>query len=82
VGLQFDFREPSRPDIVLFDYGQKSISLLEISCPADINIQTKENEKLHKYQPLASDFHHSMYNMPVQIIPIVIGHSGIMTSRC
>jgi len=43
--------------------------------------EKKENEKLHKYQPLANDFH-SLYNMPVQIIPIVIGHSGVMASRC
>jgi len=58
-----------------------TLSCLTISCPADINVQTKENEKLHKYKPLLSDFH-CMYNMPVQIIPMVIGHTGVMTAHC
>ena len=71
----------NRPDIVLFDYQKKHISFVEVSCPADPHVMSKENEKLHKYCPLAHDFR-SMYQMTVEIIPVVIGHSGVVSSRC
>ena len=54
---------------------------IEISCPADINVSTKEDEKINKYCSLAADFHH-MYNMPVAIIPVVLGCTGVVSSRC
>jgi len=47
----------NRPDIVLFDYQSHEILFIEISCPADTNVSTKEDEKLNKYHPLAYDFH-------------------------
>jgi len=55
------------PDIVLFDYQSHEILFIEISCPADANVSTKEDKKLNKYHPLAHDFH-AMYNMPVTIV--------------
>ena len=45
------------PDIVLFDYSARIIQFIEISCPADVNVPSKQHEKLHKYKPLAHDFH-------------------------
>jgi len=53
----------NHPDIVLFDYDQKKIYFVEISCPADVNVLSKEQEKLQKYQALAYDYH-LMYRMP------------------
>ena len=46
----------NRPDIVLFAYQQKQICFIEISCPADINVISKEEEKLLKYRDLATNF--------------------------
>ena len=57
------------PDIVLFDYQRKQIYFIEVSCPADINVLLKEEEKSLKYRDLASDFQ-QMYGMP-----------GIVSSR-
>ena len=71
----------NRPDIVLFDYKSHEILFIEISCPADINVSTKEAEKLSKYHLLAHDFH-AMYNMPVTIVPVVFGCTGVVSSRC
>ena len=31
------------------------IQCFEVSCPADINVKAKENEKVRKYLPLLSD---------------------------
>ena len=58
----------------------KTILFIEVSCPADINVSLKESEKLHKYQPFAKDFH-SMYQMNVVIVPIVIGKTGVMSTK-
>ena len=52
-----------------------------MSCPADVNVTSKEDEKISKYTSLAADFH-QMYNMPVTIIPVVLGSTGIISSRC
>jgi len=71
----------NRPDIVLFDYRQKQISFIEVSCPTDINVATKEEKKLSKYSDLAVDFQ-QMYCMPVIIIPAVLGCTGVVSTRC
>ena len=70
----------NRPDIVLFDYQNKKILFIEVSCPADPHVLVKE-DKIQKYCALASDFR-IMYQMPVRIIPVVIGHSGVISSQC
>ena len=72
--------DSNRPDIVLFAYQQKQIYFIEISCPADINVISKE-EKLLKYQDLATDYQ-QMYGMPVTIILVVFGCMGVVSSRC
>jgi len=64
----------NRPDIVIFDYRQRTINFIQILCPADINVAMKEEEKLLKYSDLAADFHH-MYGMPVVTVPVVLGCS-------
>jgi len=71
----------NRPDIVLFSYPHKKIYFLEISCPGDINVALKEEEKVRKYLPLARDFH-LMYHMTVEVIPIVFGHTGVVSADC
>ena len=38
-------------------------------------------EKINKYCSLAADFHH-MYNMPVTIVPVILGCTGVVSSRC
>ena len=86
--ILWDFRlvstlnHPSNcPDIVIYDFCQQEILFIEISCPADINVATKEDEKINKYCSLAADFH-QMYNMPVTIIPVVLGCTGVVSSNC
>ena len=63
----------NHPDIVVFlKECPTGILLLEISCPADMNILMKEEEKITKYQPLVQQMR-QIYNQPVQVIPIVFG---------
>ena len=53
---------------------------VEISCPADVNVFEKEDEKVSKYQPLAREVS-TCYNQPVEVIPIVFGHIGVVSRR-
>jgi len=41
---------------------------------------TKEEEKLLKYSNLAVDFHH-MYGMAVVTVPVVLGCTGVVSTR-
>ena len=45
------------PDIVVFDCSKQLMLFIKVSCPADINVPSKEWKKLHKYHPLAMNFH-------------------------
>jgi len=41
---------------VLIDYWQRKIGLIEVSCPADLNVAAKEEEKLLKHRDIVVDF--------------------------
>jgi len=62
----------------LFYLTTRKISFIEVSCPADTNVPSKEKEKLYKHKPPARDFH-SMYDMNVDVVPIVTGHTGVLS---
>ena len=56
------------------------ILFVEIACPADVNVLAKEDEKILKYQGLAREVS-TGYNQPIDIIPVVFGHSGVVSCR-
>lgn len=58
-------------DIVVFDYLKQVILFIEVLCPADIDVSSKEQEKLHKYCPLALDFC-LVYKMPAELVPVLL----------
>ena len=71
----------NRPGIVVFmKETPHKILLIEVSCPADINVLDKETEKITKYQQLAGEITRT-YCQPVEIIPVVFGASGIISKR-
>ena len=71
----------NRPDIVLYDYEHSAIKCFEVSCPADLNVIAKETEKERKYQPLVSELRSLHPGMSIEVIPVVIGHTGLVTSQ-
>jgi len=67
----------NRPDIVLYDFEHSAIKCFEVSCPADLNvIIAKETEKGCKYHPLVSELRSLHPGMSIEVIPVVIGHTG------
>ena len=63
---------------VLFLKKIHRILFVEISCPADVNVFEKEDEKISKYLLLAREVS-TCYSQPVEVIPIVLGHSGVVS---
>ena len=43
------------PDLVVFLKQDRHILLLEVSCPADVNVMEKEKEKVGKYRALQGE---------------------------
>ena len=39
----------NKPDLVIWNTKEKTCNIVEFSCPADINITKKEEEKLSAY---------------------------------
>ena len=71
----------NHPDIVVFFKGDTTgILLLEVSCPADMNVLMKEEEKITKYQPLVWQLK-QLYHQLVQVIPIVFGITGMASKN-
>ena len=52
--------------------------MIDISCPADKNVEKKEREKLEKYQELRMELR-KLWNKKIDVIPIVIGALGAVT---
>ena len=53
---------------------------MDVSCPNDVNVTTKENEKLAKYSGLRVELA-KMWNCECIVIPIVIGGLGALSDK-
>lgn len=67
----------NRPDIIYTDKAENKTYLIDITIPSDYNIGAKEIEKLSKYHLLKKEIAR-LWNTDTQIIPIVIGATGIV----
>ena len=62
----------NRPDIVIRDKQEKKTYVIDISCPSDVNVDAKENEKLSKYNALRVELG-KMWDCECDVIPVVVG---------
>ena len=70
----------NRPDIVLRDKASKKTYIIDISCPSDVNVLSKENEKLTKYSGLRAELG-KMWDSECVIIPVVVGGLGVVSEK-
>ena len=66
----------NKPDLVIWNTKEKTCNIVEFSCPADINITKKEEEKLSAYVPLVQNLQMMHPKYHYKIIPIVLGALG------
>ena len=71
----------NRPDLVLYDHGQKVVRIFEVTVPHDDLLETREQQKADKYEPLkaAMRAHHQGYTFTVT--PIVVGLLGTTSNN-
>ena len=65
-----------RPDLVVEDRLSKSIFIIEMSVPADSNINGRWQEKFQKYQKLAADMRKQFRGYRIKVVPMIIGALG------
>ena len=67
--------EARRPDKIVTDKETKFAKIIDFAIPYDARVNTKEIEKIEKYQDLAREIK-KLWGMRVTVIPIVIGTLG------
>nr|CAH7723069.1 unnamed protein product [Callosobruchus chinensis] len=68
----------NQPDVILLDYQQKTMFVIEFSAPAEVNIVSKEEEKWTKYQELLGQHRRLWPDYAVSLLVMVIGSLGGM----
>lgn len=69
----------NKPDIVIWDKKSKVCSIVEISCPADVNVSRRTKEKIDKYGPLIRNMQMLYGEYKFSMVPIIIGCLGYVS---
>ena len=67
-----------KPDIVIKDDKNRSALIIDVSVPNDFGINRAEREKVTKYQDLKNALREEWELDNIQIIPIIIGATGLI----
>ena len=70
-----------RPDIVVMDKCSRKGYIIDVCVPNDYGMGRQEREKVVKYQDLKNDMADTYNLQPVDIIPVVIGATGLMKTN-
>ena len=70
-----------RPDIVLWRKTESKCFIMDICVCLDVNIDKNIKMKLDNYLPLAAELKRLYQNYDFEILPIVIGATGLVTKR-
>ena len=70
----------NRPDIVIRDKENRKTYIIDISCPSDVNVVAKENEKITKYGALRVELR-KMWDCDCEVVPVVVGGLGAISQN-
>ena len=70
----------NKPDILIWNTEKKTCTVVEISCPADVNITKKSKEKLDNYAALLRNLQMLYHKYKFEMVPIIIGALGYVTN--
>ena len=73
--------EHDRPDIVLWRRKELKCYIIDICVCLDVNIDKNIEQKLNSYLPLAAELKRLYPEYTFEILPVVIGATGIVTNR-
>ena len=66
----------NKSDLLLWDCDEKICQVIEFSCPADINVSRKVEEKVAPYGPLIKNLKIMYKNLHFKMLPVVVGALG------
>ena len=66
----------NKPDVVIWNHNEKLCSIIEFSCPADVNISRKINEKMNTYGSLLRNLQTLCTEEKFEYMSIVVGALG------
>ena len=70
-----------RPDIVIWDKKSKTAQIVEVTVPNDFGLNRAEREKNNKYQELKNDLRTTWGLKDIELIPVVIGATGLVKTN-
>ena len=70
-----------RPDIVIWDKKSKTAQIVEVTVPNDFGLNRAEREKNNKYQDLKNDLRTTWGLKDIELIPVVIGATGLVKTN-
>ena len=77
IGIKTARKIPhNKPDLVLWARDEKICQAIEFSCPADINVLRKVEEKATAYGPLIRNLRRMYKNYHFKMLPVVDGALG------
>ena len=80
--IQTDQRiDHNKPDIVVFEKQSRSCTIIDIACPFDTRVNSKEREKVENYQDLKREVYRLWKCKEVNIIPVVVGALGTVPKK-
>ena len=66
----------NKPDLIIWDNNLNICRIVEFSCPSDINIEQKINEKMNNYAPLIRNMQIMYPKYKFVMVPIIVGALG------
>ena len=67
-----------KPDIVIWDKKERKSLIIDVAVPNDYGINRAEREKKTKYQPLQEDLRATWVLRDIEVIPVVVGSTGLL----
>ena len=68
----------NKPDLIIWNYETKDCTIIEFSCPLEINTTRKVSEKREVYAPLVRNLQILHPSYKFEIAPIVVGAMGML----
>ena len=66
----------NKPDLVIWNTQEKICTIVEFSCPADVNISKKIDEKMNNYGALIRNLQIMYPQYKFEMVPIIVGALG------
>ena len=70
-----------KPDIVVWDRKAKTAQIIEVTVPNDYGLNRAEREKNNKYQDLKNDLRTTWGLTNIELIPVVVGATGLVKNN-